>query len=122
MTFDQDHVRMFHRKSQHEVRDLSFWHDIPWIRVVPYEGNDVALNVSPVVADSFPKGDTVCALSADQMVQHRFRGHRPYEPTCEVCQSCRGVTKHSRKKTPKELNLRFMLNLVFSTKILSTGI
>ena len=28
------------RKSQHEVRDLSFWHDIPWIRVVPYEGND----------------------------------------------------------------------------------
>ena len=101
VTFDQDHVRMFHRKSQHVVRDLSFWHDTPWIRVVPYEGNDVALNVSPVVADSFPKGDTVCALSADQMVQHRFRGHRPCEPTCEVCQSCRGVTKHSRKKTPK---------------------
>ena len=92
---------MFHRKAQHEVRDLSFWHDTPWIRVVPYEGNDVALNVSPVVADSFPKGDTVCALSADQMAQHRLRGHRPYEPTCEVCQSCRGVTKHSRKKTPK---------------------
>ena len=42
VTFDQDHVRMFHRKSQHVVRDLSFWHDTPWIRVVPYEGNDVA--------------------------------------------------------------------------------
>ena len=73
VTFDQDHVRMFHGKSQYVVCDLSFWHDTPWIRVVPYEGNDVALNVSPVVADSFPKGDTVCALSADQMVQHRLR-------------------------------------------------
>ena len=56
MTFDKDHVRMFHKKSQHEVSDLSFWHDTPWVRVVPYEGNDVALNVSPVVASSFFKG------------------------------------------------------------------
>ena len=105
---------MFHRKSQHEVRDLSFWHDTPWIRIVPYVENNAALNVSPAVADSFPKGDTVCALSADQMVQHRFRG-RPYEPTCEVCQ----VTKHSRKKTPKGTEFEIHANLVFSTKILS---
>ena len=116
VTFDQDHVRMFHRKSQHVVRDLSFWHDTPWICVVPYEGNDVALNVSPVVADSFPKGDTVCALSADQMVQHRFRGHRPYEPTCEVCQSCRGVTKHSRKKTPKGTEFEIHADFGFLNK------
>ena len=116
VTFDQDHVRMFHRKSQHVVRDLLFLHDTPWIRVVLYEGNDVALNVSPVVADSFPKGDTVCALSADQMVQHRFRGHRPYEPTCEVCQSCRGVTKHSRKKTPKGTEFEIHADFGFLNK------
>ena len=116
VTFDQDHVRMFHRKSQHVVRDLSFWHDTPWIRVVPYEGNDVALNVSPVVADSFPKGDTVCALSADQIVQHRLRGHRPYEPTCEVCQSCRGVTKHSRKKTTKGTEFEIHADFGFLNK------
>ena len=39
VTFDQDHVRMFHRKSQHVVRDLSFWHDTPWLGVVAYKGN-----------------------------------------------------------------------------------
>ena len=55
MTFDQYHIRMFHGKSQYVVRDLSILHDTPWIRVVPYERNDVVLNVSPVVADSFPK-------------------------------------------------------------------
>ena len=116
VTFDKDHVRMFHKKSQHEVSDLSFWHDTPWVRVVPYEGNDVALNVSPVVASSFSKGDTVCALSADQMVQHRLRGHRPYEPTCEVCQSCRGVTKHSRKKTPKGTEFEIHADFGFLNK------
>ena len=55
------------------------------------------------------------------MVQHRFRGHRSYKPTCEVCQGCRGVTKHSRKKTPKgnEFEIHAMLILVFSIRTLS---
>ena len=50
------------------------------------------------------------------MVQHRFRGHRPYEPTCEVCQSCRGVTKHSRKKTPKGTEFEIHADFGFLNK------
>ena len=55
-------------------------------------GNDVPLNVDPVVADNLQ--GHCCALSADQMLQQRLRGPRPYEPTCEV-------TKHSGTKTLK---------------------
>ena len=37
------------------------------------------------------------ALTADELVAHRLRGHVPYEPSCEICQSCRGVHKHRRR-------------------------
>ena len=56
------------------------------------------------------------AMSADQMVQRRLRGHRPYGPTCEVCQSCRGVPKHSRKKPPKETEFEIHTDFGFLNK------
>lgn len=37
------------------------------------------------------------------MTAHRLRGHVPYEPSCDVCQSCKGMVRHSRKGTDKGL-------------------
>ena len=51
-----------------------------------------------------PNSMKVSALTAEQMTAHWLRGHTPYEPSCEVCQSCRGVHRHARKKTEKGLN------------------
>ena len=42
-------------------------------------------------------GGHLKALTADELVAHRLRGHVPYEPSCEICQSCRGVHKHRRR-------------------------
>ena len=50
------------------------------------------------------------------MVQNRLRGHWPYEQTCELCQSCRGVTKHSRKKAPKGTEFEIHVDFGFLTK------
>ena len=91
--------------------------DTPWSRVVPYDGNDVSLNVDPVVADNVQGGTVFVPWgSADQMLQHRLRGPRPYEPTREVCQSCCGVTKHSRKKTLKGTEFQIHAEFGFPNK------
>ena len=50
-----------------------------------------------------PKSMKVSALTAEQMTAHRLRGHTPYEPSCEVCQSCKGVHRHARKGLKTEI-------------------
>ena len=55
----------------------------------------------PRMSQYMPDSMTVSALTAEQMTAHRLREHIPYEPSCEVCQSCKGVRHHARKKTEK---------------------
>ena len=84
-------MNMIHRDTQSVACGLSVWCDTPWIRVKPYEGNEYRLpEAEPVVPNSMK----VISLTAGQMTAHRLRGHTPYEPSCEVCQSCKGVHRH----------------------------
>ena len=98
------------RDTQSVACGLSVWCDTPWIRVKPYEGNEYRLpEEEPVVPNSMK----VSALTAEQMTAHRLRGHTPYEPSCEVCQSCKGVHRHARKKTEKGLNTEIFADFGF---------
>ena len=47
--------------------------------------------------------DMVSVLTPDEMAAHRLRGHIPFEPSCETCQSCKGVHQHRRRKQDKRL-------------------
>ena len=103
-------VKMTHRDTQSVACGLSVWCDTPWIRVKPYEGNAYRLpEEEPVI----PKSMKVSALTAEQMTAHRLRGHTPYEPSCEVCQSCKGVHRHAWKKTEKGLNTEIFADFGF---------
>ncbi len=91
--------------SQHDTQDtqsvacgLSVWYDTPWIRLKPCQGSEYRL---PDDAPAVPDSMRVSALTAEQMTAHRLRGHIPYEPSCEVCQSCKGVHRHGRRKTQR---------------------
>ena len=86
-------VSMVHRDTKSVAHGLSVWYDTPWIRVKPYEGKDYK------IPEDEPEmmGGHLKALTADEVVAHRLRGHVPFEPSCEVCQSCRGVHKHRRR-------------------------
>ena len=104
---------MTHWDTQSVACGLSVWCDTPWIRVKPYEGNEYRLSEEdPVV----PKSMKVSALTAEQMTAHRLRGHTPYEPSCEVCQSCKGVHRHARKKTEKGLNTEIFADFGFLSR------
>ena len=87
-------VSMIHRDTKSVAHGLSVWYDTPWIRVKPYEGKEYKI---PEDEPEIMSGGHLKALTADELVAHRLRGHVPYEPSCEICQSCRGVHKHRRR-------------------------
>ena len=87
-------VSMVHRDTNSVAHGLSVWYDTPWIRVKPYEGKDYKI---PEDEPEIVGGGHLKALTADEVVAHRLRGHVPFEPSCEICQSCRGVHKHRRR-------------------------
>ena len=87
-------VSMVHRDTKSVAHGLSVWYDTPWIRVKPYEGKDYKI---PEDEPEIVGGGHLKALTADEVVAHRLRGHVPFEPSCEICQSCRGVHKHRRR-------------------------
>ena len=90
-------VSMIHEKTQCSVNGIEIWCDTPWIKVSKFTGTWKG-DLSADLNDEAPeKSGHVKALTADEMVAHRLRGHVPYEPSCEVCQSCRGVHKHRRR-------------------------
>ena len=80
-------VSMVHRDTNSVAHGLSVWYDTPWIRVKPYEGKDYTR--SPRM--------NLKSWAVDTVIAHRLRGHVPFEPSCEICQSCRGVHKHRRR-------------------------
>ena len=106
-------VKMIHRNTQSVACGLSVWCDTPWIRVRPHEGNEYRL---PEEDPAVPGSMKVSALTAEQMTAHRLRGHTPYEPSCEVCQSCKGVHRHARKKTEKGLNTEIFADFGFLSR------
>ena len=87
-------VSMVHRDTNSVAHGLSVWYDTPWIRVKPYEGKDYKI---PEDEPEIVGGGHLKALTADEVIAHRLRGHVPFEPSCEICQSCRGVHKHRRR-------------------------
>ena len=87
-------VSMIHRDTKSVAHGLSVWYDTPWIRVKPYEGKEYKI---PEDEPEIMSGGHLKALTADELVAHRLRGHVPYEPSREICQSCRGVHKHRRR-------------------------
>ena len=99
---------MIHESSGVKAVDVSVWHDTPWLFVSPYEGEDETF-LRLLEADA-PPGSTriwgkVSVLTPQEMAAHRLRGHVPFEPSCETCQSCKGVHRHARKRTNKGLSV-----------------
>ena len=92
-------VDMAHEAKGVRATDVSVWHDTPWVLVKPYLGNDVKLE-PPVLSAVI--GDMFSILTPDEMAAHRLRGHIPFEPSCETCQSCKGVHQHRRRKQDKK--------------------
>ena len=87
----------FMRRQKCSVKNIETWCDTPWIKVAPFKRTwkgDLDLELNDETSE---KTGHVKALTADEMVAHRLRGHVPYETSCEVCQSCRGVHKHRRR-------------------------
>ena len=100
---------MVHESSGVKAVDLSVWHDTPWLFVSPYEGEDetflklLETDVPPGIERDL--NGKVSVLTPQEMAAHRLRGHVPFEPSCETCQSCKGVHRHARKRTNKGLDV-----------------
>ena len=50
-------------------------------------------------------GGKVSVSTPHEMAAHRLRGHVPFEPSCQTCQSGKGAHKHARKRTNKGLSV-----------------
>ena len=99
--------------------DVSVWHDTPCVVVKPYLGNDVKLEppvLSAVIGDMI-----VSVLTPDEMAAHRLRGHIPFEPSCETCQSCQGVHQHRRRKQDKRLVTEIHADFAFISQGMEVG-
>lgn len=100
LTFGET-VSMTHRETGCQA-DVIMWHNTPWLKVVPYEGDSSGLLVN---TEAIGNDDQfISALTPQQMIRHRLRGHKPYDPGCEVCVSCRGVKRHARQRMGKGLS------------------
>ena len=106
-------------RQQVLATDVSVWHDTPWVVVKPYLGNDVKLEppvLSAVIGDMI-----VSVLTPDEMAAHRLRGHIPFEPSCETCQSCQGVHQHRRRKQDKRLVTEIHADFAFISQGMEVG-
>ena len=106
-------------RQQVLATDVSVWHDTPWVVVKPYLGNDVKLEppvLSAVIGDMI-----VSVLTPDEMTAHRLRGHIPFEPSCETCQSCQGVHQHRRRKQDKRLVTEIHADFAFISQGMEVG-
>ena len=65
---------MIHRDTKSVAHGLSVWYDTPWIRVKPYEEKNTR---SPRMNLRTQVVVTLKALTADELVAHRLRGHVP---------------------------------------------
>ena len=77
--------------------------------VSPHDGEDetflrlLEADVPPGIDKDL--GGKVSLLTPQEMAAHRLRGHVPFEPSCETCQSCKGVHRHARKRKNKGLSV-----------------
>ena len=68
-------VSMIHEKTQCSVNGIEIWCDTPWIKVSKFTGTWKG-DLSADLNDEAPeKSGHVKALTADEMVAHRLRGH-----------------------------------------------
>ena len=108
---------MIHESSGVKAVDVSVWHDTPWLFVSPYEGEDetflklLEVDVPPGIEKDLE--GKVSVLTPQEMAAHRLRGHVPFEPSCETCQSCKGVHRHARKRTNKGLDVVIQADFAF---------
>ena len=65
--------------------------------------------------------DMVSVLTPDEMAAHRLRGHIPFEPSCETCQSCKGVHQHRRRKQDKRLVTEIHADFAFISQGIEVG-
>ena len=65
---------MIHRDTKSVAHGLSVWYDTPWIRVKPYEEKEYKI---PEDEPENTSGGHLKALTADELVAHRLRGHVP---------------------------------------------
>jgi hypothetical protein len=101
--------------------DVSIWHDTPWVLVKPYLGNYVKLGLEPPVLSAV-LGDMVSVLTPDEMAAQRLRGHIPFEPSCETCQSCKGVHQHRCRKQDKRLVTEIHADFAYISQGMEMGI
>lgn len=58
----------------------------------------------------------ISVLTPHEMAEHRLRGHVPYEPSCETCQTFKGVHRHARKRTNKGLSVLIQADFAFLSR------
>ena len=108
---------MIHESSRVKAVDVSVWHDTPWLFVSPYEGEDETflklLEVDVPLGIEKDLEGKVSVLTPQEMAAHRLRGHVPFEPSCETCQSCKGVHRHARKRTNRGLDVVIQADFAF---------